>query len=143
MDPILAQKNNLLNTSITNTTLKLSDLEALPEPFQTCLAILYGGTALIAIISNILAIIILNKKKRSSADLRKYLINLAVADISLAALSIPFSYSDFMYGYWEFPHFLCPLTHFINICSVCISIFTLTAIGIERYVIISQLYNFK
>ncbi len=133
MDPVLAQNSyNITNSSTANKTLKLSDLEALPEPYQTVLALLYGATAIIAVIANILAIIILVNQKRSSADLRKYLINLARADMSMAVFSIPFTYSDFMYGYWRFPQFLCPLTHFITICSVCISIFTLTAIGIER-----------
>ncbi len=130
MDPVLTQSYNITNSSIANKS--LSDLEALPEPYQTVLALLYSATAIIAVIANILAIIILVNQKRSSADLRKYLINLAIADMSMAAFSIPFTYSDFMYGYWRFPHFLCPLTHFITVCSVCISIFTLTAIGIER-----------
>ncbi len=113
-------------------TSDLSNLVALPEPFPTCLALIYGGIALIALITNISAILILIEKKRISADLRKYLINLAAADISMAVFSVPFNYTDFMYGYWRFPLFLCPLTHSITICSICISIFTLTAIGIER-----------
>lgn len=134
MDPILAQNSlNSNQTTTKNKTLHLSDLEAIPEPYQSCLAVLYSGTALIALIANVLAIFILITKKRSSADLRKYLVNLAIGDISMAAFSLPFTYSDFMYGYWKFPHILCPLTHFITICSVCVSIFTLTAIGIERY----------
>ena len=107
-------------------------LQAFPEPYKTLLAVLYGTTASIALLANILAIFILITKKRSSADLRKYLVNLAIADISMAAFSIPFTYSDFMYADWKFPHIMCPLTHFITICSVCVSIFTLTAIGIER-----------
>jgi len=133
MDPILAQSRyNSTNSSLSKTSEKLSDLDALPEPYQTCLVVLYSGTAIIALISNILAIIILTTKKRSSADLRKYLINLAAADILMGSFSIPFTYSDFMYGFWIYPRFLCPLTHFITICSVCVSIFTLTAIGIQR-----------
>jgi hypothetical protein len=70
---------------------------------------------------------------KTSADLRKYLINLAAADISMAVLSVPFNYTDVMYGYWRFPLFMCPLSRFMSICSICVSIFTLTAIGIERY----------
>jgi hypothetical protein len=71
---------------------------------------------------------------KTSADLRKYLINLSAADISMAVFSVPFNYTDAMYGYWRFPLFLCPLTRFTSICTICVSIFTLTAIGIERYV---------
>jgi hypothetical protein len=28
---------------------------------------------------------------------------------------------------------MCPLSRFMSICSICVSIFTLMAIGIERY----------
>ncbi len=68
-----------------------------------------------------------------SAHLKIYLINLAVTDMSKAVFSVPFNYTDAMYGYWRFPLFLCPLSQFMNICTICVSIFTLTAIGIERY----------
>jgi hypothetical protein len=132
MDPILSQ-NYFVNSSLTNKTAELSDLIALPEPFPKVLALLYGGTALIAFVTNILAVIILIKKMKTSADLRKYLINLSAADLSVAVLSVPFSYSDVMYGYWRFPLFMCPFSRFMTICTACVSIFTLIAIGIERY----------
>jgi len=134
MDPILAQSSDyFINSSLTNTTTELSNLLALPEPFPTLLALLYGGTASIAFITNILAVIILVKNMKTSPDLRKYLLNLAAADISMAVLSVPFNYSDAMYGYWIFPLLMCPLSRFMSICSICVSIFTLMAIGIERY----------
>jgi hypothetical protein len=134
MDPILAQSSDyFINSPLTNKTAELSDLLALPEPFPTVLAILYGGTASLAFVTNISAFIILVKNMKISAHLRKYLINLSAADLSMAVFSVPFNYTDAMYGYWRFPLFLCPLSQFMNICSICNSIFTLTAIGIERY----------
>jgi leucokinin receptor/neuropeptide Y receptor len=132
MDPILS-KNYFLNSSLTNKTAESSDLSALPEPFPTLLALLYGGIAFVALVTNISAVIILVKKMKTSADLRKYLINLSAADLSMALFSVPFNYSDVMYGYWRFPLFMCPFSRFMTICSACVSIFTLTAIGIERY----------
>jgi leucokinin receptor/neuropeptide Y receptor len=132
MDPILS-KNYFLNSSLTNKTAESSDLSALPEPFPTLLALLYGGIAFVAFVTNISAVIILVKRMKTSADLRKYLINLSAADLSMALFSVPFNYSDVMYGYWRFPLFMCPFSRFMTIFSACVSIFTLTAIGIERY----------
>jgi hypothetical protein len=133
MDPILTQNTNYFtNLSLTNTTTELSDLLALPEPSPTVLALLYGGTAIFALITNITAIIFLVEKKKTSVGLRKYLMSLTATDISMAVFSVPFNYTDAMYGYWKFPLFLCPLSQFITICTICVSIFTLTAIGIER-----------
>ncbi len=134
MDPILAQKNEIFNkTLLTKKNAKLSDLLALPEPFPTVLALIYGGIALIAFVTNISAVIVLVKKMKTSSDLRIYLINLAAADLSMAIFSVPFNYSDVMYGYWRFPLFMCPFSRFMTICTISNSIFTLTAIGIERY----------
>jgi hypothetical protein len=134
MDPILAQNNEYFNEILlTKKNAKLSDLIALPEPFPTVLALLYSVTAFVAFITNISAVIILVKKMKISVDLRKYLINLAAADLSMAIFSVPFNYTDVMYGYWRFPLFMCPFSRFMTICMGCVSIFTLTAIGIERY----------
>jgi len=134
MDLILAQKNENFNkTLLTKKNAKLSDLLALPEPFPTVLALIYGGIALIAFVTNISAVIVLVKKMKTSSDLRIYLINLAAADLSMAIFSVPFNYSDVMYGYWRFPLFMCPFSRFMTICTISNSIFTLTAIGIERY----------
>jgi hypothetical protein len=134
MDPILALNiEYFANRSKSESNAKLSHLLALPEPFPIILALLYGGIAFVALIANIAAVIYLVKKMKTSVGLRKYLMNLAVTDISMAVFCVPFNYTDVMYGYWRFPLFMCPLSQFMNICTICVSIFTLTAIGIERY----------
>jgi hypothetical protein len=140
MDPILSLNDDKsANLSACNS----SELLALPEPFPTILALLYGGTAFIAFIMNITGVNFLVKKKKILVGLRKYLIILAVTDISMAVFSVPFDYTDIMYGYWKFPPFMCPLSRFTKICSTCNSIFTLTAIGIERYVkFVNHFYKF-
>jgi hypothetical protein len=134
MDPILASNYEYFaNLTPSNSSAGLSNLLALFEPFPTILALLYGGTASLALVTNISAIIILIKKKRTSTDLRKYLMNLSTTDISVAVFSVPLNYTDVMYGYWRFPLFMCPVSQFMNICTISSSVFTLTAIGIERY----------
>jgi hypothetical protein len=127
MDPIIC------TFSDTNLPLTTVELSALPKPFPLILDLLYGGTAFIAFVTNILAIIFLVKNKKISVGLRKYLMNLAVTDLTMAVFSVPFNYTGLLHGYWRFPLFLCPLSQFINICTLCVSIFTFTAIGIERY----------
>jgi hypothetical protein len=134
MDPILASNYEYFaNLSSSNSSAGLSGLLALSEPFPTILALLYSGIASLALVTNISAIIILIKKNRTSTHLRKYLMNLSATDISMAVFSLPFNYTDVMYGYWRFPLFMCPVSQFMNICTISNSIFTLTAIGIERY----------
>jgi hypothetical protein len=126
MDPIKINATN--NTNINNLK-----LEALEEPYQTIFAVSYIIIAILALIGNTTAVIMLITNKRSSSELRKYLINLFTTDIIIALFSIPL-YNDMMYGKWIFPLFMCPVSQFMSICSVCVSVYTLIAIGIERYV---------
>jgi hypothetical protein len=124
MDPI-----KMNSTIITNDDLKL---EALEEPYQTILSVSYIIIAILALIGNTTAVIMLITNKRSSSELRKYLINLFTTDIIIALFSIPLS-NDMMYGKWILPLFMCPVSQFISVCAVCVSVYTLIAIGIERY----------
>lgn len=130
MDPFHI-KGSVNGSNVTN----VPPLEALQEPFQTLLAILYSLTAILALLGNVTGVTILVYGKRSSPELVKYLVNLATADILMSIFSIPFSYTDFMYGQWIFPPLLCPIVQFIQVSSVCVGIYTLIAIGLERYLL--------
>lgn len=132
MDPIL-MKDLISNISRPNSTRNLPPLDALQEPYQSMLVVLYSITALLAFFGNLFALMVLLIMKRTSHDLRKYLANLAIADISMALFSIPFTYTDFMFGRWIFPAFLCPMVQFVQIIAVFVSTYTLIAIGVGRY----------
>lgn len=122
------------NISRQRNVTKLPRLEALGEPYQTALTTLYTLTAIIAFCANIFALLVLLVGKRTSPELRKYLANLAIVDLFLAIFSIPFSYTDFMFGRWVLPGWLCPFMQFTTICAVFVSIYTLIAIGLGRYI---------
>ncbi len=135
MDPIWYINNNIsLNTTNNNTRSQLPSLEALDFwPYQVILIILYSTTAFISFGFNIITIIVLLKGDRMSSELWKFLINLSISDITMATFSIPFTYTGFMLGRWIFPPELCPFVQFAQLCSVFVSVWTLTAIGFDRY----------
>ncbi|XP_076315750.1 QRFP-like peptide receptor [Tachypleus tridentatus] len=108
-------------------------LEALGPDLQIFLIVLYSLTAFLALSGNFTVIVVLTFGKKSSRDLRAYLINLATSDITMATFSIPFTYTDFMLGRWIFEPFFCPIVMFMQHCSVIVSVFTLTVIGLDRY----------
>lgn len=74
------------------------------------------------------------KVRSGSSQLRIYLLNLFVNDILIAIFTTPFGFTDFIYGQWIYFPILCPLSNFVSTCAVCVSIYTLIAIGLERYV---------
>jgi hypothetical protein len=134
MDPIWYNNNNITLNTTNNTRSQLPSLEALDFwPYQVILIILYSTTAFISLGFNIITIIVLLKGDRMSSELWKFLINLSISDITMATFSIPFTYTVYMLGRWIFPPELCPFVQFAQLCSVFVSVWTLTAIGFDRY----------
>lgn len=62
-----------------------------------------------------------------------YIQNLAMADVVIGLFSIPFQFQAAVLQRWDLPRFMCPFCPFIQILSVNVSIFTLTAIAIDRH----------
>nr|XP_027194434.1 neuropeptide Y receptor type 5-like [Dermatophagoides pteronyssinus] len=121
----------------------VTELEAVPNRLgQWFLISLYSLTSLLALIGNLTVIIVELYGKESAHNIRKYLINLAVSDITIGVLCVPFTYTDFMLGQWIFPHWLCPTAQFVQLLSVFVTSLTLTFIGIERYVLFDYILLF-
>jgi leucokinin receptor len=59
--------------------------------------------------------------------------NLAMADVIIGMFSIPFQFQAAVKQRWDLPRFMCPFCPFVQILSVNVSIFTLTAIAIDRH----------
>nr|QEE04287.1 GPCR A44 [Nilaparvata lugens] len=108
-------------------------LEVVEPPIQVALVILFSVTATLSLSGNVTVIIVLSLGKRSSSDLKAFLINLAVSDVTMAAFSIPFTYTMFLLGRWIFPPWFCPIVMTMQHVSVIVSVYTLMAIGIDRY----------
>jgi hypothetical protein len=134
MDPIILA--NKVSRNLTNNLTvgaKPPSLDALEFwPWQVIIISLYSATAFISLGSNLVTIIVLLKGDRISSELWKFLINLSVSDIAMSIFSIPFTYTGFMLGRWIFPPQLCPIVNFAQLCSVFVSVWTLTIIGIDR-----------
>lgn len=139
-DAIWSTNNNLSEIDLSELNLTSHhhqfDLTG-PEPafsgsVQNFLIVLYTLTALLALTGNSTAVWVLMVGKRSSKDLRTFLVNLALSDITMALFSIPFTYTSYMLGKWIFHPLFCPFVSFMTCCSVFVSVYTLIAIGIDR-----------
>ncbi|XP_048763136.2 RYamide receptor-like isoform X1 [Ostrea edulis] len=101
------------------------------------LIFLYSITTFLSLAGNVLVVLVFVKGRRSRTDLRLFLINLAVSDLIMAAFCMPFTFADSIMGYWVFTAPLCPIVLFFQIFSVCGSVFTNVAIGIDRFMAVS------
>nr|XP_046912757.1 RYamide receptor-like [Dermatophagoides farinae] len=125
-------------TTITTTnTTNTMPLEALEYPYQVFLITLYSLTALFAFISNFLTIIVMiNGKRCIGGDMRKFIINLSITDLLMAIFTIPFTYTNYMLGRWIFIAIMCPIVNCAQLTTITVSIYTLVAIAIDRYMAI-------
>lgn len=95
---VLAEPENITTTIATtdnyiNEIELFEQFELVGKPCQHFLESLYSLTALLALGGNLMTIVVLALGRRSSRDLRLFLGNLALADISMALFSIPFTYT--------------------------------------------------
>ena len=112
-----------------------STLEIIPyEWIQMVIATLYLLTSAASLIGNGIVIIVQTYGTESSNNIRKYLLNLAISDLFIGVLCVPFTYTNIVLGHWIFPNWLCPMGQFVQLWMVFITSFTLTIISFERYI---------
>ncbi|XP_077864897.1 tachykinin-like peptides receptor 86C [Saccoglossus kowalevskii] len=100
---------------------------------QSVLTFAFSFTMLLSIVGNLVVIIVILRGRSKKSDVNIFLVNLAVADLITAIVSMPFTFTTLMYGHWIYGTVMCPTTLFVVQVTVCVSIYTLTAIGIDRY----------
>lgn len=137
LPPIITGNESTINDNvIANDTVTFANqierLVEISDPYRTIVAVLYSLTAIVAFVSNLLALIILNQSRRTSRQLNLFLSNLGLSDIMFALFNIPFTYITLIYNTWWLPEFLCPLTNFVQVLAPTVAFYTLIAIGIGR-----------
>ncbi|KAH9361487.1 hypothetical protein HPB48_013201 [Haemaphysalis longicornis] len=104
-----------------------------PVGFIVLLSIFYGLISLVAVAGNFMVMWIVATSRRMQTVTNFFIANLAVADIIIGLFSIPFQFQAALLQRWVLPEFMCAFCPFVQVLSVNVSIFTLTAIALDRY----------
>ncbi|KAK6178751.1 hypothetical protein SNE40_011264 [Patella caerulea] len=99
---------------------------------------LYIPTFIVALVGNILIILTVFADKTVRKTKNIYLINLAVSDLCITLFCMPITVGTIVYRMWVYGEFLCKFTAFLPGVAVASSIFTLTAMSIDRYISIQH-----
>lgn len=116
-----------------------NDTALVPEPMPSMVIrlFLYAVVFLVTVLGNVLviAVIMKNRKLRSLETYYYgyYLLNLAVADLSVALFIIPFTVIYNETHAWPFGAFMCKLLPTLVVTSLSASILTLLVLTFERY----------
>ncbi|XP_054439873.1 galanin receptor type 1 [Pteronotus mesoamericanus] len=106
------------------------------ENFITLVA--FGLIFALGVLGNSLVIAVLARsrpgKPRSTTNL--FILNLSIADLAYLLFCIPFQATVYALPTWVLGAFACKFTHYFFTVSMLVSIFTLAAMSVDRYVAI-------
>ncbi|KAM3838544.1 galanin receptor type 1 [Vipera latastei] len=106
------------------------------ENFITLIA--FGLIFTLGVMGNSLVITVLARSKpgkpRSTTNI--FVLNLSIADLAYLLFCIPFQSTVYMLPNWSLGTFICKFIHYFFTVSMLVSIFTLSAMSVDRYVAI-------
>lgn len=111
-----------------------SDANAVPiDATILTIGLVYGLTFLVGIVGNSLIVYSVVHFRRMKSLSNVFLSSLATADLILIIFCVPVKFAQLFSYTWTFGNFLCKFVHYIQALSAICSVYTLTAMSIERY----------
>ncbi|XP_071995711.1 G-protein coupled receptor 35-like [Engystomops pustulosus] len=110
-------------------------------PFQTFTLITYIPLFIFGIICNVLALWIFCCKLQKWTETTLFMLNLIVTDI-LVVLTFPFRIYSFLHK-WDLGSELCKVLMSFYFLNIYMSIFTITAIALDRYLAVKHPMKYK
>ncbi|XP_070547571.1 neuropeptide FF receptor 2-like [Ptychodera flava] len=129
---ILAALQNSSDVDPDNTA-QWFDFEQQDYLRHVLLLVIYTLTFIMVMIGNGIVLLVAARTNVLSDDLKPYLSSLALADICIAVFCVPFISAETILQEWRFGNAMCPVVKYVQQVSVMVSIFTLTAVSIDRF----------
>ncbi|XP_029605978.1 neuromedin-K receptor [Salmo salar] len=106
-------------------------------PWQVALwSVAYSSVLAVAVFGNLIVIWIILAHKRMRTVTNYFLLNLAFSDASMAAFNTLINFIYAAHGDWYFGEAYCRFHNFFPVTSVFASIYSMTAIAVDRYMAI-------
>ncbi|XP_028409200.1 neuropeptide FF receptor 2-like [Dendronephthya gigantea] len=145
MQLLEAPSGQQIRNTLQPTNNTREGLAAEPHISMVIRLTLYAVVFVLTVLGNMSVIMVIIKKRKlrsiETYYYGYYLLNLAIADLSVALFVIPFTVVYNESGDWPFSAFLCKLIPTLLVASLCASILTLLVLTCERYW--SMCYPFK
>ncbi|KAK6169676.1 hypothetical protein SNE40_020677 [Patella caerulea] len=112
--------------------------ETIPLVARVLTGVVLLVTMVISICGNFVVCYLVYRKPSMRSAINLLLAHIALADILLSALVMPFSFVTLMTETWVMNVVVCRLVGFLQAFLVSVGVFVLLAISADRYLIISQ-----
>lgn len=115
-----------------NNTTEVSDGES--PVFKAIKLTLYAVIFLISVIGNSLVCVVITRRRRMRTVTNLFVLNLAISDLAITCICIPFDIPVQENNYkWPYGWFACKLIYPLQTVAMFASIFTLTAVSLNRF----------
>ncbi|XP_070541409.1 neuropeptide Y receptor type 2-like [Ptychodera flava] len=104
--------------------------------FKYVIIILNSLIIIFGILGNLLVIFAILRSKKMRSTTYIFIGNLAVSDVTVCLLCLPFTLAASFQDSWNFGGFMCNFVPSVQILSVCVSTLTLTLIAVDRYYVV-------
>uniref|UniRef100_A0AAR5Q8D5 G-protein coupled receptors family 1 profile domain-containing protein n=2 Tax=Dendroctonus ponderosae TaxID=77166 RepID=A0AAR5Q8D5_DENPD len=104
--------------------------------FLTAAYTMYGVIIVLALLGNVFVCYIVMQSPRMRTVTNYFIMNLAVGDILITVMCIPFTSVPVMLQFWPFGSFMCTFVNYSATLSVFVSAYTLVAISIDKWMLI-------
>ncbi|XP_029891988.1 substance-P receptor [Aquila chrysaetos chrysaetos] len=121
--------NGSLNESFTN--------QFVQPPWQVALwAVAYALIVVVSVVGNVVVMWIILAHKRMRTVTNYFLVNLAFAEASMSAFNTVVNFTYAIHNEWYYGLLYCKFHNFFPIAAVFASIYSMTAIALDRYMAI-------
>ncbi|KAM9368568.1 substance-P receptor [Phaethornis superciliosus] len=121
--------NTSLNESFTN--------QFVQPPWQVALwAVAYALIVVVSVVGNVVVMWIILAHKRMRTVTNYFLVNLAFAEASMSAFNTVVNFTYAIHNEWYYGMLYCKFHNFFPIAAVFASIYSMTAIALDRYMAI-------
>ncbi|XP_014472892.1 PREDICTED: G-protein coupled receptor moody-like isoform X2 [Dinoponera quadriceps] len=127
-----------LAENATSSTLVDEEMSRFPKPLRTFAAVVAIIIMIIGLAGNLLTIIALCKYPKVRNVAAAFIISLCLADFVFCLLVLPFDSIRFINASWANVDFLCVLVPFLRYGNVGVSLLSVAAITINRYIMIAH-----
>ena len=131
---VIPSNNNVVEEWSSNSTIE-SDITS-NGLVQLIFDILYVHIFMLGVFGNVLVCFVVARNRQMQTVTNLFITNLALSDVLLCVLAIPFTPLYTFLGRWIFGRTLCHLVPYAQGVSVYISTLTLTSIAIDRFMVI-------
>lgn len=128
-----ASSEHLSSTSTASSTASTGPNDVSPN-FRVVKLILYVLIFLVSAVGNSLVCLVILRKRKMKTVTNYFILNLAIADLTLTCICIPFDIPLQELDYvWPYGSFMCRILYPLQTLSLLASVYTLTALSLTRY----------